>query len=164
MVSAACISFFLSISLLRVVLRKADKASLSNKLPEENRNMKADDEMTVIDFMALVRKLPLKKMTIDTFGQLAESPCNNILVKGSASTRIYIVFDVFQKSSIKEIERAQRSSTKQITLTIRLDNQKVPVDLDMFWSSVLKRSDCKSISSIGCCKMLFQKRSLSLVE
>ena len=27
----------------------------------------------------------------------------------------------------------------QITLTIRLDNQKVPVDLDMFWSSVLKK-------------------------
>ena len=37
------------------------------------------------------------------------------------------------------MERAQRSSSEQITITIRSDNQKVPVDLDMFWSSMLNK-------------------------
>ena len=32
------------------------------------------------------------------------------------------------------MERAQRRSSQQITITIRSDNQKLPVDLDMFWS------------------------------
>ena len=32
------------------------------------------------------------------------------------------------------MERAQRSSSEQITITIKSDNQKLPVDLDMFWS------------------------------
>ena len=35
------------------------------------------------------------------------------------------------------MERAQRSSSEQITITIKSDNQKLPVDLDMFWSLML---------------------------
>ena len=124
-------------------LKKPDKASLSrelvNQLPQEKRNIKCDAQMTIVDFMALVRKLPIKKMGIDTFGELAESLCNSILTTGSESTRIDIIFDVYQKSSIKQMERAQRSSSEQITITIRSDNQKVPVDLDMFWSSMLNK-------------------------
>ena len=124
-------------------LKKPDKASLSrelvNQLPQEKRNVKCDAQMTIVDFMALVRKLPIKKMGIDTFGELAESLCNSILATGSESTRIDIIFDVYQKSSIKQMERAQRSSSEQITITIRSDNQKVPVDLDMFWSSMLNK-------------------------
>ena len=124
-------------------LKKPDKASLSrelvNQLPEEKRNVKCDAQMTIVDFMALVRKLPMKKMGLDTFGQLAESLSNSILAKGSESTRIDIIFDVYQKSSIKQMERAQRSSSEEITITIRSDNQKLPVDLDMFWSSMLNK-------------------------
>ena len=124
-------------------LKKPDKASLSrelvNQLPQEKRNVKCDAQMTIVDFMALVRKLPIKKMGIDTFGELAESLCNSILATGSESTRIDIIFDVYQKSSIKQMERAQRSSSEQFTITIRSDNQKVPVDLDMFWSSMLNK-------------------------
>ena len=37
------------------------------------------------------------------------------------------------------MERAQRSSSEQITITIRSDNQKLPVDLAMFWSSMLNK-------------------------
>ena len=55
-------------------LKKPDKASLSrelvNKLPEESRNDKCDAQMTVVDFMTLVRKLPMKQMGLGTFGQL----------------------------------------------------------------------------------------------
>ena len=97
--------------------------------------------MTIVDFMALVRKLPMKKMGLDTFGQLAESLSNSILAKGSESTRIDIIFYVYQKSSIKQTERAQRSSSEEITITIRTDNQKLPVDLDMFCSSMLNKVD-----------------------
>ena len=103
------------------------------------RKVKSDAYMTKVDFMALVRKLPMKKMGLHTFGELAESLSNSILATGSESTRIDIIFDVYQKSSIKQMERAQRSSSEQITITIRSDNQKLPVDLDMFWSSMLNK-------------------------
>ena len=37
------------------------------------------------------------------------------------------------------MERAQRRSSEQITTTIRSDNQKLPVDLDMFWSLMFNK-------------------------
>ena len=89
--------------------------------------------------MALVRKLPIKKMGLHSFGELAESLSNSILATGSASTRIDIIFDLYKTSSIKQMEWAQRSSSEQITITIRSDNQKLPVDLDMFWSSMFNK-------------------------
>ena len=53
--------------------------------------------------------------------------------------RIDIIFDIHEKSSIKQGEHAKRSSSHQITITIRSDNQKLPVDLGMFWSSSLNK-------------------------
>ena len=53
--------------------------------------------------------------------------------------RIDIIFDIYEKSSIKQGERAKRSSSYQITITIRSDNQKLPVDLGMFWSSSVNK-------------------------
>ena len=70
-------------------LKKPDKASLTrelvNQLPKEKRNIKSDAQMTTVDFMALVRKLPVKKMGIQTFGELAESLSHSILTIGSES-------------------------------------------------------------------------------
>ncbi|KAG1659915.1 Dual 3',5'-cyclic-AMP and -GMP phosphodiesterase 11 [Nymphon striatum] len=40
---------------------------------------------------------------------------------------------------LQQMERAQRSSSEEITITIRSDNQKLPVNLDMFWSSMLNK-------------------------
>ena len=37
------------------------------------------------------------------------------------------------------MERAQRSSSEEIAVTIQSDNQKLPVNLDMFRSSVLNK-------------------------
>ena len=123
-----------------IKLKKHDKASLTrelvSQLSQETRNVKSDAQMTIVDFMALVRKLPMKKMGRHTFGELAESLYNSVHAKGSASSRIDIIFYVYQKSSIKQMERAQRSSSEQITITIRFDNQKLPGDLDIFWSSM----------------------------
>ena len=50
-----------------------------------------------------------------------------------------LFFDIYEKSSIKQGECAKRSSSHQITITIRSDNQKLPVDLGMFWSSSLNK-------------------------
>ena len=50
-----------------------------------------------------------------------------------------IIFDIYEKSSIKQGERTKRSSSHQITITIWSDNQKLPVDLGMFWSSSLNK-------------------------
>ncbi|KAG1674885.1 hypothetical protein GQR58_014932 [Nymphon striatum] len=102
---------------------------LVSHLPQETRNVKSDAQMTIVDFMALVRKLPMKKMGLHTFEELAKSLSDRILATGSVSTRIDIIFDVYQKSSIKQMERAQRSSSEEITITIRSDNQKLPVKL-----------------------------------
>ncbi|KAG1653698.1 Eukaryotic translation initiation factor 4 gamma 3 [Nymphon striatum] len=95
--------------------------------------------MTIVDFMALVRKLPMKKMGLHTFEELAKSLSDRILATGSVSTRIDIICYVYQKSSIKQMERAHQSSSEEITITIRSDNQKLPVNLNMFWSSMLNK-------------------------
>ena len=68
--------------------------------------------MIIVDFVALVRKLPMKKMGRHTIEELADSLSNSILATGSASTRIDIIFDVYNKSSIKLMERVQRSSSE----------------------------------------------------
>ena len=125
-----------------IKLKKPNKASIRkpvSQLPQETRNVKSDTQMTIVDFMALVRKLSIKKMGLHSFGELAENLSNSILATGSASTRIDIIFDLYKTSSIKQIEWAQRSSSEQITITIRSDNQKLPVDLDMFWSSMFNK-------------------------
>lgn len=51
--------------------------------------------MIVIDFMALVRKLPLKKMNLGTYGDLADCLRNNIMNYAIGSSRINIIFDVY---------------------------------------------------------------------
>ena len=83
-----------------IKLKKPDKASLTrdlvSQLPQETRNVTSDAQMTIVDFMALVHKLPMKRMGRHTFGELAESLFNSILATGSASTRIYIIFYLYK--------------------------------------------------------------------
>ena len=77
-----------------IKLKKPDKASLTrelvSQLPQETRNVKSDAQMTIVDFMALV-----KRMGRHTFGELAESLSSSILATGSTSTRIYIMFYLY---------------------------------------------------------------------
>ena len=58
-----------------IKLKKSDKASLArelvNQLSLEHRNVQSDAQMIVVDFMALVRRLPVKKIGLHTFGELA---------------------------------------------------------------------------------------------
>ena len=109
-------------------LKKPDKAFLTRKpvsqLPQEMRNVKSDAQMTIVDFMALVHKLPMKRMGRHTFGELAESLSNSILATGSASTRIYIIFDLYKKNHQSNKwnghrEVLQNKSLSPLSLTIR---------------------------------------------
>ena len=45
------------------------------------------------------------------------------------------------------MERAQRRSSEQSTITIRSDNQKLPVDLDMFWSGYVFKWMLQNVES-----------------
>ena len=58
--------------------------------------------MTVVDFMSLVRELPMKKMGVDTLEDIAECISNIILATSSESTRIDIFF-MFTKTTGIEI-------------------------------------------------------------
>lgn len=89
--------------------------------------------MTVIYFMR-VRKLPLKKMNLITYGGLAECLRNNIINYATGSSRIDIIFDVYKKYSIKDGERLSRGSASGITVVIR--NDALREDMKLFWSSV----------------------------
>ena len=55
-----------------IKLKKPDKAFLTrelvSQLPQETRNVKSDAQMKIVDCMALVRKLPMKKMGLHIFG------------------------------------------------------------------------------------------------
>ena len=48
-----------------IKFKKLDKSSLArelvSKIPQETRNVKSDAQMTVVDFMARVCKLPIKR-------------------------------------------------------------------------------------------------------
>ena len=120
--------------------------------------------MTVVDFMSIVRKLPMKKMGLDTFGDIAECLSNIILATCSESTRIDNIFNVYQNASIKQIERAQRKSSEQIKITIRSDNQKVPVDIDMFCSSMVNQVRLQEYFFQWILKNVSSKKKYSLEE
>ncbi|KAG1681452.1 hypothetical protein GQR58_011842 [Nymphon striatum] len=68
-----------------------------SQLPQQSRNVKCDAQMPTVDFVAVVRKLRLKKLGLHTIGDFAESISNSILATGSESTRIDI-FVMFIKN------------------------------------------------------------------
>ena len=49
-----------------------------------------------------------------TFAQLAESALFKVLHEGTKSQRIDVVFDVYKETSIKDVERAHRSTERGI--------------------------------------------------
>ena len=108
-------------------LKKCDKSSLPRELisivPSQLQNCPvrhSDVEMVVVDFMALVRKLPVKKLNLKTYDDLASALKDHILYKAVASTRIDIIFDVYRRYSIKSGESAARSIPKSaITVLIK---------------------------------------------
>lgn len=108
-------------------------------LPVDCRNVTSNVDMVVVDFMAFIRKLPQKIVSsLENYGNLARTLMNLIVnhAVGSSAKRIDIIFDVYRKNSIKDDERASRSSSQGITVSIKKDIQKLPVDMSLFWSSM----------------------------
>ena len=84
-------------------LKKPDKFSLTRetreivaKLPKDSQNVQRSFEMVVIDFMALVRKLPFKKLNLRTYSDLATTLMERIMANAIGSSRVDIIFDVYQ--------------------------------------------------------------------
>ena len=92
-------------------LKKTNKAILIHEL--ENVELAEPNEevvsntCTVIDGMALVRKIKTAGLTYEEF---ALKLLNTLLSTSSSSSRIDVVFDVHQQISIKNAERARRKS------------------------------------------------------
>ena len=97
----------------------------------------------VIDFMALVRKVPLKKLDppVKTFHDFAIALTSMITKAGHNSDEIHIVFDNYREDSIKNGERDRRAKSKEmVVLDVISPNQNVPVILENFWSSSTSKS------------------------
>ena len=92
----------------------------------------------VIDFMALVRKVPLKKLDppVKTFHDFAVTLTSMITKASQNCDEIHVVFDSYREDSIKNAERNNRGRNKDmIVLDVVSPNQIVPVQLENFWSS-----------------------------
>ncbi len=126
-------------------LRKSVKSQLGIELlklcPEIDKKGPKTAPRThaaVIDFMALVRKVPLKNLDppVNTFCDFAVALTSLITKAGQASDEIHIVFDTYKEESIKNGERNRRAKSKEMVVLDAISpNQKVPVVLENFWSS-----------------------------
>lgn len=97
----------------------------------------------IIDFMALVRKVPLKKLDppVKTFHDFAIALTSMVTKAGHNCYEIHIVFDTYREDSIKNGERERRGKSKEmVVLDVISPNQNVPVVLENFWSSSISKT------------------------
>ena len=96
----------------------------------------------IIDFMALVRKVPLKKLELPAkmFHDLVIALTAMITNAARKSDEIHIVFDNYKDDSIKNEERMRRERSKEmIVLDLICPNQNVPIVLENFWASSISK-------------------------
>ena len=96
----------------------------------------------IIDFMSLVRKVPLKKLDppVKTFNDFAIALTSMVTKAGYNCDEIHIVFDTYREDSIKNAERERRGKLKEmVVLDVISPNQNVPVVLENFWSSSISK-------------------------
>ena len=98
-------------------LRKSTKSQLGSELlklcPQINPKEQETTPSTnayIIDFMALVRKVPLKKLEppVKTFHDLAVALTAMITNTASNCEEIHIVFDTYKEDRFKNVERKRR--------------------------------------------------------
>lgn len=94
-------------------------------------------DIVIFDFMALVRKVPMKKLKLKTYDDLARHLHDSILKQSSHASRIDIIYDIYCVYSTKHCERVTRgNSSSSITVSIKSDAQNLPVNLELFWNSM----------------------------
>jgi hypothetical protein len=90
-------------------LRKAQKSSLLHTLENNLEPLAAlmDDYTFIADCMAFVHQIKVHDLT---YSQFVHSLLSYIIGSSGIASRIYIVFDVYRQNSIKDVERARRST------------------------------------------------------
>ena len=94
-------------------LRKSVKSQLGTellKLCPQRLETSPQSHAIVIDFMALVRKVPLKKLDppVKTFHDFATALTSMVTKAGHNCDEIHIIFDTYREDSIKNAERGRR--------------------------------------------------------
>jgi len=82
----------------------------------------------------LTRKVPVKKMKLKTFSDLAANLWATFEGLSRSCCRTDIIFDLYNESSIKGSERCRRSKTQGVYTTASRFDQPLPVELEKFWS------------------------------
>ena len=131
-------------------LRKSVKSQLRNELLKLCPQIdKKGPETTpkahaiIIDFMAFVRKIPIKKLhpPIKTFHDFAITLTSMVTKAGHNCDEIHIVFDSYREDSIKNGERERRGKSKdRVVLDVVSPNQHLPVVIENFWSSPISKT------------------------
>ena len=132
-------------------LKKSTKSQLGSELlklcpqidPKERETTPWTNAYIYNRFMALVRKVPLKKLEppVKTFHDLALALTGIITNTACNCEEIHIVFDTYKEDSIKNVERKRRGKSKQmVVLDVVSPNQKVPVLLENFWASSISKT------------------------
>ena len=118
-------------------LKNSAKSSLLHKLEGDvtASEMLRKDHTYIVDGMAFVKQI---KATDQAYREDAMKLLKNILNAGRYATRIDVFFDVYAEKSIKDVERARRSSgeifLKQIVATSPINQ----------WNQLLSSGDFKN--------------------
>ena len=132
-------------------LRKSPKSELAQVLkhhvPVIPTEVPSGDMQTalIIDFMAYCRKVPIKKLLLKTYADLAKHLWTTFQCIFPLSQRIDIIFDLYLDKTIKQGERSRRSKGESIEITIKTPNQALPVEVDKFWGSSTNKMQLEQI-------------------
>jgi hypothetical protein len=132
-------------------LRKSPKSELAQVLkhhvPVIPTEVPSDEMQTalIIDFMAYCRKVPIKKLLLKTYEDLAMHLWTTFQSIFPSSQRIDIIFDLYLDQSIKQGERNRRSKEGCIEITIKTANQALPFEVDKFWGSSTNKMQLEQI-------------------
>ena len=124
-------------------MRKSNKSEMGAELKSmiktctpRDIHKSGEKSVLVIDFMAFARKIPVEKMHLGTFVDLATILWAMFMkLCGDTCERVDIIFDNYFKRSIKQHERNRRPKSEAIITPITNDDQPLPVDLSAFWTS-----------------------------
>ena len=93
-----------------------------------------EEQIIVIDFMGYARKVPLTKLKLKTFYDLAKNFGSTFQSLFATCTRIDIVFDLYKERCIKSHEGDRRSDGKGILTNVCTLDQPLPVEMKKFWT------------------------------
>lgn len=99
----------------------------------------AQSKCIIIDGMVMVQSTPVKNSV--TFGDYSDTVLKRITKEGAEYSRVHVVFDVYQESSIKGSERSRRSSTQLAAYHISHRSLKLPKNWQSFLSNIKNKNE-----------------------